>query len=162
MSIFVNAGRAAVADMVIRRPIHLAIGAGLAEWDTAPPELDYDTTALANEIGRKRVHRALFVAPDDKGPLELPGGKRYAISDTPTRHLYLEFLFAYGEGTASAVKEIGVFVGTKTKETVPMDQSYLSPGDIADGGSLLLLEYPADPEHYNPAKKGSYEVVLSL
>ena len=75
MSIFTHAGRAALAEIVLSRPIHLALGLGEDSWGTPPPAPDYDVTTLRREIGRKKLFRGLFVHPDDHGTLILPGDR---------------------------------------------------------------------------------------
>ena len=118
MSIFTHAGRAALAEIVLSRPIHLALGLGEDSWGAPPPAPDYDVTTLRREIGRKKLFRGLFVHPDDHGTLILPGDRKYSISDTPTRHLYLQFLFDYNEGAGGAIRELGLFLNTKAKAEV--------------------------------------------
>ena len=54
MSIFTHAGRATLAEIVLSRPIHLALGLGEDSWGTPPPAPDYDVTTLRREIGRKK------------------------------------------------------------------------------------------------------------
>ncbi len=159
MSIFTNAGRAVLADLVASRPLHLALGDGGDEQIL--PQPDYDAKSLIGEIGRKAVARVLFVVPDDNGVLILPGDKRYAMSESPTRHLYLDFAFDYDDGVGGQVREIGVFVDTKAVDGME-NKSFLLPDEIEERGELLLLEHLEDPDTYNPRKKGSYEIVLSF
>ena len=160
MSIFTHDGRAALAKLVLSRPLHLALGDG---GDDVPlPPLDYDAHFLRREIGRKAASRVLHVFPDENGILVLPGGKKYSMSETPTRHLYMEFLFDYNEGVGSAVREIGLFMDTRPIPDQPQGKTYFLPNESEDRGVLLLLEYPENPDIYNPQKKGSYEIVLSF
>ena len=162
MSIFTHAGRAALAEIVLSRPIHLALGLGEDGWGTPPPAPDYDVIALRREIGRKKLFRGLFVHPDDHGTLILPGDRKYSISDTPTRHLYLQFIFDYNEGAGGAIRELGLFLNTKAKADLPPTQTFFRPEELENGGTLLLLEHLENPDTYNPQKKGEYETVLSF
>ncbi len=162
MSIFTHAGRAALAEIVLSRPIHLALGLGEDSWGAPPPAPDYDVTTLRREIGRKKLFRGLFVHPDDHGTLILPGDRKYSISDTPTRHLYLQFLFDYNEGAGGAIRELGLFLNTKAKADLPPTQTFFRPEELENGGTLLLLEHLENPDTYNPQKKGEYETVLSF
>ena len=162
MSIFTHAGRAALAEMVLSRPIHLALGLGEDSWGTPPPAPDYDVIALRREIGRKKLFRGLFVHPDDHGVLILPGDRKYSISDTPTRHLYLQFIFDYNEGSGGAIRELGLFLNTKAKADLPPTQAFFRPEELENGGTLLLLEHLENPDTHNPQKKGEYETVLSF
>ena len=162
MSIFTHAGRAALAEIVLSRPIHLALGLGEGNWGTPPPAPDYDVTTLRRELGRKKLFRGLFVPPDDHGVLILPGDRKYSISDTPTRHLYLQFIFDYNEGAGGTIRELGLFLNTKAKAGVPPIQTFFRPEELESGGTLLLLEHLENPDTYNPQKKGEYETVLSF
>ncbi len=162
MSIFTHAGRAALAEIVLSRPIHLALGLGEDGWGTPPPAPDYDVIALRREIGRKKLFRGLFVHPDDHGTLILPGDRKYSISDTPTRHLYLQFIFDYNEGAGGAIRELGLFLNTKARADLPPTQTFFRPEELENGGTLLLLEHLENPDTYNPQKKGEYETVLSF
>ncbi len=162
MSIITYAGRSAIAEAILKQPIHLAIGDGGGDWGESPPQLDYDATALMREIGRKALHRGFFVYPDVDGEFVLPGDRKFTASLTPTRHLYLQFLFDYNEGIEAYVREIGIFIGTTVKPGLPGTQTFFTPDDIEKPGTLLFLNYPKDPEKYNPTKRGGYEQVLSF
>ena len=162
MSIFTHAGREALAEMVLSRPIHLALGLGEDGWGTPPPVPDYDVVALRREIGRKKLFRGLFVYPDDHGVLVLPDDRKYSISDTPTRHLYLQFLFDYNEGSGGAIRELGLFLNTQPRADLPPTQTFFRPDELENVGTLLLVEHLEHPDTYNPQKKGEYEIVLSF
>lgn len=161
MAIYVNRGRAVLAELVLSRPLHLAIGTGdWADGEVPPP--DHEATGLRNEIGRKALLRGIFVYPDDEGPFELPGDRHYSASETPTRHLHLTFQFGYNEGVNTEVREIGIFVGTKIKPNLPANRRFFIPGDLDDPGQLLFLEYLPEAGRFNPQIKGGYETVLSF
>jgi hypothetical protein len=160
MSIIPYSGRAAIAQAIFSMPIHLAIGSGDDSWEETPPPLDYDATALTHETGRKVLHRGLYVYPDDQGEIILPNDRRYSASLTPTRYLYLQFLFDYNEGVGFYLRELGIFVNTTYKAPPQQGQTYFTPDEIEDPGMLLYLNYPQDPDRYNPQKKGGYEVVI--
>ncbi|MBQ7263753.1 MAG: hypothetical protein IJR14_08555, partial [Synergistaceae bacterium] len=76
MSILTNAGRATLAEMVMARPLHLALGRGVAGWGDSPPPPEFTDTALVSEMGRKAATRRFFVEEDGAGEIELPGGRR--------------------------------------------------------------------------------------
>jgi hypothetical protein len=152
-------GRAAIAKAILAMPIHLAIGAGESGWGLEPPKPDYELTALADERGRKALYRGLYVIPDDNGEIILPNEKRYTVSLPPTRNLYLQFIFDYNEGMGFNVRELGIFVGA-TMKNPQQGQTFFLPEEIEDPGTLLYINYPQDPDRYNPQKKGGYETVI--
>jgi hypothetical protein len=160
MSIIPYSGRAAIAQAIFSMPVHLAIGSGGVDWGETAPPLDYDATALVNEVGRKVLHRGLYVYPDEYGEIILPNDKHYSTSLTPTRYLYLQFLFNYNEGAGFALRELGIFVNTTYVSQPQQGQTYFTPEEIEDPGMLLYLNHPQDPDRYNPQKKGGYEVVI--
>lgn len=162
MSIIPYSGRAAIAEAILSMPVHLAIGAGGEDWGDLPPALDYRVEALAHEIGRKVVHRALFVIPDDQGEIILPNDKRYRVSLTPTRGIYLQFLFDYDEGVGFLLRELGIFVGTRYKTPPEQNKTFWTPEELEHPGTLLYLNYPQDPDRYNPQKRGGYETVITF
>lgn len=162
MSIVTTVGRAALAELVIACPTHLALGLGGDSWANETPALDYETRALVNEIGRKSAFRKFYVLPDDGGNIVLPDKKKYRTSETPTRHIYYQFMFDYGDGVGGAIREIGLFLNTQVKDGLPASQTWFTREQLKEPGTLLILEYPDDPDTFNPQKKGMYESVLTL
>ncbi len=140
MSILTNSGRAAVAASIMSQEIHLAWGSGDAAWDTTPVPEQADSTALVNEIGRRRITRALFCLPHPQGELIVPTG-RFTQSDAPTKYLYVRFSFDFADAPASTIREVAVFSGTTVKDSVPADQDYIVPSDIENPGLMLALEH---------------------
>lgn len=162
MSILTNAGRATLAEMVMARPLHLALGRGVASWGDSPPPPEFTDTALVSEMGRKAATRRFFVEEDGAGEIELPGGRRWTASTEPTRHIYCEFAFAWEEGNGETVRELGLFIDTAAKATVPASQTWLLPEDIEDAGTLLAVERPDAPDLFTPRKRGVFEHVLTF
>lgn len=157
MAIVTNAGRARIAELLMGLPVYLAIGTG----NEGQPE-EYGDTGLANEIGRKAAYRRLYVVDDDHGEIVLPNGRRYRASDTPTRKIYFQFQFDYGDGEGGAVCEIGLFTDTKIKESAAQSKTFFTPDDLEDAGTLLLLAHLENPDTFNPQKRGAYEFVYSI
>ncbi len=56
-------GRAAIAKAILERPLHLAWGTGLEDWDAEDAVLPslVEATALTHEIGRRAVSTKGFV-----------------------------------------------------------------------------------------------------
>ena len=72
-----KSGRAAIASAIAARPLHLAWGIGLEEWDAMTdeelPSL-VERTELFNEIGRRVSSWTGFAEPDEKGGIVVPTG----------------------------------------------------------------------------------------
>ncbi len=62
-------------------------------------------------------------------------------SNVPTNNLYLKFTFDFTNAANQVIRELGVMVGTKVKEELPIGQRYFEPQDIEDPGILLVLEH---------------------
>ncbi|MGL5028766.1 MAG: hypothetical protein ACRC6C_01365 [Wolbachia pipientis] len=104
-----------------------------------PPELITSTT-LIKEVGRRVVDEVLFCSGDENGELVTPSG-RFKPSNVPTNNLYLKFTFDFTDAANQVIRELGVMVGTKVKETVPSGQRYFEPKDVENPGILLVLEH---------------------
>lgn len=140
MAILTDSGRAAVAQSIKDRPIHLAWGSGSADWDVSQPAESIATSALLAEVGRRKVTQSLFCAPDPMGEIVVTEG-RFTVSQTPTKYLYLRFAFDFLDAQDATIRELGVFIGSQAKSTTPAGQDYLLPEDVEDPGQLLVLEY---------------------
>jgi len=162
MAVLTYSARTKLAEYLKSRPLYLAIGTGSQEWGEIPPSPDYEAVALNNEIGRKKITRAYFVNEDENGEIDMPGGQRYSYSETPTRQIYLHFMFDYGEGLSSSIREIGVFMDTEIKSGLPETQTYFVPEEIENPGTLILLEHLETPDTFTPNKKGSYGTILTI
>ena len=159
MSVLVNSGRAVIAESVAARPIHLAWGTGDGQWNT-PPSEDVAATALMSEVGRRKATQVSYVAPDDAGDIIVPTG-RFTPSNVPTGHLYLVFRFDFEDAAKEVIRELGVFVGTQQKGTVPAGKLYLLPNELAETGTLLLLGH-ISPLYRNAASRQTFEFVISF
>lgn len=140
MATLQDAGRIAIAKAVAALPIHIAIGRGLPAWDATPAQDPTDATALVDEIGRRLVADVGYCTPDPAGDIELPSGARYARSATPTSYLYLRCPFDYADGQGETVREIAVFMGTKTDPALPPGQRFFTPAQVTDAGAIYLVE----------------------
>ena len=164
MAILTFSGRAAIIQYLQSCPLYLAIGKGSPSWGAIPDPPDYDATRLIDEIGRKKLTQAFFVNEDDNGEIQMPGGRNYSQSQTPTRHLFVRFLFNYGEGVNALIREVGIFINTKVKAGLPASQTFFTPDQIADTGTLLLLEHidSNDADNLSPKKMGGYRTVITI
>lgn len=161
-SIIPFTGRAALAEAVLARKIHLALGDGGPDWNpTNPPLPDLENRALVNERARKALYRGFYVLPDDHGEIVLSKDYRFTSSADPTRYLYLHFVFEHNEGMGFPVNETGVFLGTVPQPGAE-GKTFLLPEEIRDPGILFYLSHPDDPETYNPQKNGEHAIVVAL
>ncbi|UJQ21486.1 MULTISPECIES: hypothetical protein [unclassified Wolbachia] len=107
--------------------------------ESTPPEL-ITSEKLLNELGRRTADEVLFCTGDENGELITPSG-RFRPSNVPTNNLYLKFTFDFTNAANQVIRELGVMVGTKVKEELPIGQRYFEPKDIEDHGILLVLEH---------------------
>ena len=162
MAVLTFSARTILAQYLIQRPLFLAIGTGKASWDTEVEPPEYEAKNLINEVGYKKLTTAFFVNEDDDGKIDLPGGRRFSPSDVPTRHIYLCFDFNYGEGISTPIREVGIYADTKIKAGLPETQSYFTPAQIQNAGTLILIEHLEAADTFTPNKKGIYGTVLSI
>ncbi|ONI56230.1 hypothetical protein [Wolbachia pipientis] len=107
--------------------------------EDTPPE-PIMSEKLLNELGRRTADEALFCTGDENGELITPSG-RFRPSNVPTNNLFLKFTFDFTDAANQVIRELGVMVGTKVKEELPIGQRYFEPKDIEDHGILLVLEH---------------------
>ena len=164
MAILTFSGRAAIIQYLQSCPLYLAIGSGDPDWGSVPDPPDYEATGLINEVGRKKLTQAFFVNEDDNGEIQMPGGRNYSQSAKPTRHLFVRFLFNYGEGVNTLIREVGIFINTKVKAGLPATQTFFTPDQLTDPGTLLLLENidKNDADNLSPKKMGGYRTVITI
>lgn len=162
MAILTYSGRTLFAEFLVTRPLYLAIGKGKTSWDTTPEAPDYEDTDLVSVIGYKKLTRSFFVNEDDNGEIDLPGGRFYSASETPTRHVCLEFQFKYGEAVDVEIREVGIFADTVITGGLPSNQTYFTPSQVVTKGTLITLEHLEAPDTFTPNKKGCYRTVLTI
>ena len=140
MAILTTIGRATYQEAMSTQAIHLAWGAGDPSWAGSPPSEDPAATALVDELGRLEALEVAFVTPDVGGSIVTPSGNAYTASVEPTRYLFMDFHFAFVDEPTATIREVGVFAGTLREVGVSESQKYLLPAEVADPGSLLLVE----------------------
>ena len=164
MAILTFSGRAAIIQYLQSCPLFLAIGRGNPNWGSVPDPPDYEANKLIDEVGRKKLTQAFFVNENDNGEIQMPGGRNYSQSVALTRHLFVRFLFNYGEGVNTLIREVGIFINTKVKAGLPATQTFFTPDQLADPGTLLLLENidKNDADNLSPKKMGGYRTVITI
>jgi hypothetical protein len=155
MGLITEAGRAAMAKSVKEQPLFLALGRGNPAWgDGAPPLENIGAAALLNEIGRRALTRSLYVVHDANGDIEVPVSsvqnsdgswnvekERFAVSETPTRHLYVEFALDFTDAVGEIVRELGLYVGSVLKPGLPAGQMFFKKSDFSSEGLLFEIEH---------------------
>lgn len=150
MGMLTDAGRAAMLKAIKDQSIYLGLGTGESNWGDSPPTETPEATALKNEVGRRVLTRALFVTPSDSGTIEVPltqgstgevTTQKYALSESPTRHLYLEFALDFADAAGQTIRELGVFIGCVKNASVASDKKFLTPSEFSDPGLLFQLEH---------------------
>lgn len=160
MAILTDSGRAAVAASVKSQALHMAWGSGNEAWDTAPVPESMSDAALVAEVGRRKVTQAMFCIPDAAGEIVVPNG-RFTVSEAPTKYLYMRYAFDFTDSPTAVIREVGVFVGTVAKSTVPAGQDYLLPADIESPGQLLALEHVARIDRSSSVRQ-QFEFVIQF
>ncbi|CAH9057742.1 hypothetical protein PSECIP111854_02059 [Pseudoalteromonas sp. CIP111854] len=160
MAILTRAGRIELAKAVERKPIYLAWGQGAIEWDSQLPPEPSTSTELANTLGYRKATRVLFCESDDEGEIQVPNG-RYKIVNYPTPNIYCQFNYDFADGLSQTIRELGLMVGTLPKPELPAGKLYLQPHEVADKGTLMLLEHR--PAIYrDQGVRESFEFVISF
>jgi hypothetical protein len=139
MAIFVTSAAVAMAMAVQKAGAQIAWGRGNDSWDITPEAEPANATTLYNEIGRRNASVIQFVTPDVNGDIAVPQGK-FAVSLTPTSHLYIKALFDNADSPTETIREGGVFIGTEYAAGLPGAQSYFIPANVTSLGQLLMLE----------------------
>lgn len=159
MAVLQNDGRIALAVAVATQPIHLAWGRGRPAWDSAPEPEPNNATSLIDEVGRRTATQVGYVVPDANGEIELPSGARYTSSAVPTRWVYVRFTFSFGDAAGQDIRELGIFLGSKTDPALPAGQRYFTPAQVTQPGRLYALD--REPKlTRNGSVRQHYEYVL--
>ncbi|WP_462171156.1 hypothetical protein [Pseudoalteromonas xiamenensis] len=160
MAILTQMGRIELASAIHTRPIYLAWGAGEPSWDENAPLEAQNSTTLTSLLGYRKARRVAFCSPNDEGEIIVSNG-RFALSDTPTQHLYCQFTFDFEDALGQDIREVGLMVGTLAKPEVPLGKYYLLPNEIKEAGSMLLLEHRTKL-HRDQGVRETFEFVISF
>jgi hypothetical protein len=138
-AVLTTSGRIAIATAIKTRTAHLAWGSGDVAWGNTPPAPPANATALLAEVGRRRANQVDYCAPDVNGVISVPEGK-FSISPSPTSNLYFKFHFEFEDAVGSTVREQAIFLDTVEAGGVPAGQFYLTPAQVGQPGTLLVIE----------------------
>lgn len=118
-------------------------GAVRVTYATPRPGETPDRTKLFDEIGRNKVTEVRFVTPNPTGGQIVMTTGRFDPSDVPTPHLLVRTVFGFDLAADETIRETAVMLGTVPKSSVPAGQFYLTPDQVEDAGTLLVLQYNA-------------------
>ena len=139
MAVLTTSGRIAIATAIKARTAHMAWGSGDAGWGNTPPSPPGNATALLAEIARRKANQVEYCAPAPAGAISVPEG-RFDISATPTNNLYFKFHFEFTDAPTSTIREAAIFLDTVLAAGVPSGQFYLLPAEVAQPGTMLVIE----------------------
>jgi len=128
-------------------------------WVDNPPPEDLNSDVLLLEVGRIKTQVKEYVLPDSQGIISVDGIK-WTISVTPTKFVYLKFVFEQTHNSSDSIYQLGIFT-----ETVPEvgfeTEAYLQPTNILNSGKLILLEN--QPVTFrNSATREIFEYVITF
>lgn len=159
--ILVEAGHVKLAEEMFDEDFRLGWGS-LPQgdgWADAPLPEDLFSSQLILEVGRIVSQIKEYVIPDNEGVL-LIDGINWSISTTPTKFVYLKFVFEQAMNSSDSIYQLGIFTNT-----IPTSGSeaedYLQPANIDDVGKLILLEN--QPVTFrNSATREIFEYVITF
>lgn len=128
-------------------------------WDDNPPTPLTSQTGLYHEVGRRKASLVKYVVPDPEGPYSTTQG-RWSESPEPTKYIYIYVGFDLTDASSSIIRQFGLYVGTKPS-TGNENAQYLTPGQIADPGSLLSLQN-VTPIYRNSSSREVHELVATF
>lgn len=164
-------GRIGEAELIAQQPMWLALGRGMAVWDTTHEPATTSLSELIDEIGRVKITQVQFVEPDDAGGIEIEGTsgiERYRASATPTAYLHTRFTLGYNDAINEVIREMGLFFGCTPKASVPDGKRWITPDEVDKPGRLKLYErlsgdQPPSPKFVRVAgNKPNFEYVLEF
>jgi len=138
-AVLTTSGRIAIATAIKARTAHLAWGSGDAAWGNTPPEPAGSASALVAEVARRKANQVDYCVADAAGAISVPEGK-FSVTTTPTNNLYFRFHFEFEDAVGSTIREMAIFLDTVAAAGVPAGQFYLLPAQVANPGTLLVIE----------------------
>ncbi len=169
-----KSGRAAIAEAIAARPLHLAWGYGLEEWDAITdeelPSL-VERTELFNEVGRRVSSWTGFAEPDEAGGIVVPTGTlpdgsvevaRYRQCEEATPYLFFRVNYDFADASNAVIRELGIFMNTETKPELPAGQMYFKPEELQGRGKLLAAQILRPSILRSPSVRQTIEFVLPI
>lgn len=128
-------------------------------WADAPLPEDLNSTQLILEVGRIVSQVKEYVVPDNLGVIVIDG-INWSISPTPTKFVYLKFVFEQTHNSNDSIYQLGIFTNTVPAVGFEADD-YIQPAGMDDVGELVLLEN--QPVTFrNSATREIFEYVITF
>lgn len=134
------AGRAALAAAVKSLPVTAAVGRGDGVWTDAPPDIPPTAAGLVDPFAMVRPRQVNFVATDPAGAIEAPDGTLWAVSETPTKYLYMEFVLGFADAPEHHLREYAIYLSSRFAPETPPGATFVPWEQVADPGQLLALK----------------------
>ncbi len=163
--IMVEKGHVALAESVYNETFHLAWGKLPADYPSPwqlednPPAPDDAAEALLLEIGRRLSTVKSYAMEDANGDI-VANGTKWSKTNTPTRHVYLQFKFDADDASEEIIRQLGIFIGT-IPSAGNEQKHYLLPSDIETGGTLFMAEN-VKPIARNNATREMFEYIITF
>lgn len=116
---------------------------------------------LINELGRIKAAVVEYVYPDDNGAIVDNNLDRWSASETPTRHLRMNFTTEGNEVVDKNIYQLAVFLGTEVDGALPIGQIYFIPSQVTSVGSMYFVEN-VKPFPLFQGQRVMYDFVITL
>jgi len=127
----------------------------------APPLIDMDIDELYQEFGRRRFTAQTYAYEDPINGTIDANETKWSLTETPTRHLYLQFKFDSSEAPAEILYQLGIFMNSTLIGELPADQRYFVPAEITDPGTIFMAEN-IKPVARNNATREMFEYIITF
>jgi len=160
-----ESGHIAIAKALKEREFWLGIGTlpeGVTPWgvDEEPPPFDTSADRLLAPVGYRKATQVLFAKEEPNGVI-VAAGKRWSITEEPTRHLYIAVYLDNEDAVGQTIYQVGLFIDLKPKEGVLEGELFLTPDKVSDIGTLLVAEN-VRPFYRQPGIREVFEFVLTF
>lgn len=135
--VFQNTARVGLAHLALLNNATFAWGgiAGGSSWTNNPPPVGQNNIDLIEELVRIQPTLTQFVNPNPSGSITVLNTK-WDPSQTPTRHVYLEFKFAESAHPTDVIYQIALFMGARFVQA-PLTEVTFSIAAASSGETTL-------------------------
>jgi hypothetical protein len=138
--IFARQGRIALATCLKSRPIAVALGRGDVAWGAQPPQPTGNETTLVDPIVLVRPRFVEYVEPAANGPITLADGSTWAMTQTPTTAIYINFKLDYQDIPSETLREMSIIFDPVIAATVPPGQFVVPWVSVTNAGQVYAIE----------------------
>ena len=156
--ILTDDGHIVLAEAMYAKDFYLTWGTlDSGQW-TTPPREDNTIHNIIKPVGTIKAEVKEFVNLDVNGSIETDSAK-WSISGTPTRYLYLKFMFRQDNNPDDIIYQLGIHYNPQF--SVDPTTIFHNKDDVTDWGKLLLTENVA-PIYRNNSTKEHFEYVITF